>query len=87
VPLSPPTPGLPGTPAIPGTPGTQAGPTTADPAPDTGGGPIKRIGDTTGERGGAMAMVGAGGLLLLLAVAEADRRKMRSAQRAIPMEV
>jgi hypothetical protein len=85
--LSSPSAGIPGTPAIPGTPGTRvAGPTTPAPA-DSGGGPIKRIGDTTGERGGAMALVAAGGLLLLAAVAEADRRKMRSAQRAIPMEV
>ena len=79
--------GRPAIPAVPGTPGTHvAGPATSNGPADTGGA-IKRIGDTTGERGGAMAMVGAGGILLLAAVAEADRRKMRAAQRAIPMEV
>ncbi len=39
-----------------------------------------------GERGGALLGVGAGGLLLLLASAEGDRRKMRRAQREIPLE-
>ncbi|MGH9273849.1 MAG: hypothetical protein ACRDZU_04300 [Acidimicrobiales bacterium] len=85
LPLAPPTAGLPGRPAIPGTPGTKVAAPTTPEAPDSG--PIETIGDTTGDRGGAMAMVGAGGLLLLAAVAEGDRRKMRSAQRAIPMEV
>ncbi|MGK2949458.1 MAG: hypothetical protein ACSLFP_12835, partial [Acidimicrobiales bacterium] len=44
------------------------------------------ISDFTGERGGALLGVGAGGLLLLLASAEGDRRKMRRAQREIPLE-
>lgn len=39
-----------------------------------------------GSRGGALAGVGAAGLLLLLATAEADRRKMRRAMREIPLE-
>jgi hypothetical protein len=39
-----------------------------------------------GSRGGALAGVGAAGLLLLLATAEGDRRKMRRALREIPME-
>jgi hypothetical protein len=39
-----------------------------------------------GERGGLMAAIAGGGLVLMLATAEADRRKMRSAQRAIPLE-
>jgi hypothetical protein len=39
----------------------------------------------TGKRGGAMALVGLGGLLLLAAIAEGDRRKMRKAQREIPV--
>src|SRR5205823_1193579 len=38
-----------------------------------------------GERGGAMAAVGLGSLLLLALLAEADRRKMRRAQREIPV--
>jgi hypothetical protein len=42
--------------------------------------------DVSGERGGPMLAVGAGGLLLLLATAEGDRRKMRKAQRLIPVE-
>jgi hypothetical protein len=39
-----------------------------------------------GERGGIMALIAGGGLLTLLATAEGDRRKMRNAQRAIPLE-
>jgi hypothetical protein len=39
-----------------------------------------------GERGGLMAAIAAGGLLTLLVTAEGDRRKMRAAQRAIPLE-
>jgi hypothetical protein len=46
----------------------------------------KPIADFAGERGGVMAMVGVGGLLLLLATAEADRRKMQHALREIPLE-
>jgi hypothetical protein len=40
---------------------------------------------TKGERGGAMAAVGLGSLLLLALLAEGDRRKMRRAQREIPV--
>jgi hypothetical protein len=39
-----------------------------------------------GSRGGRLAFLGAGVLLLLAAVAEGDRRKMRKAQRIIPPE-
>jgi hypothetical protein len=39
-----------------------------------------------GKRGGALAAVGSLGLLLLLAMAEGDRRMMRRAQRMIPPE-
>lgn len=39
-----------------------------------------------GERGGKMLAVGGGGLLALLAAADGDRRKMRRAQREIPLE-
>lgn len=38
-----------------------------------------------GKRGGALAGVGLAGLLLLAAAAEGDRRKMRRAQREIPL--
>ena len=44
------------------------------------------ISSFAGERGGVMALIGGGGLLLLLGTAEGDRRKMRSAQRALPTE-
>ena len=40
----------------------------------------------SGERGGLMAAIAAGGLLTLLVTAEGDRRRMRNAQRAIPLE-
>lgn len=48
--------------------------------------PTSPISAFKGERGGALLGVGAGGLLLLLASAEGDRRKMRRAQREIPLE-
>lgn len=41
----------------------------------------------SGSRGGPLVGVGLGGLLLLAALAEGDRRKMRAAQRSVPMEV
>lgn len=41
----------------------------------------------SGSRGGPLIGVGLGGLLLLAALAEGDRRKMRAAQRSVPMEV
>ena len=59
--------------------------------PATGGNTVttpatKTIAKVDGGRGGLLAGVSAGGLLLLLATAEADRRKMRRAQREIPLE-
>lgn len=48
--------------------------------------PTEPIVDVDGARGGALLGVGAAGLLLLLATAEADRRKMVRAQREIPLE-
>ncbi|MDE0802494.1 MAG: hypothetical protein OSA99_04135 [Acidimicrobiales bacterium] len=45
--------------------------------------PLERI---AGSRGGPLVLVGLGGLLLLGALAELDRRKMRKAQRSVPME-
>ncbi|MDP1806058.1 MAG: hypothetical protein Q8K72_12885, partial [Acidimicrobiales bacterium] len=68
--------------ALPGdttTPPTGGGSTD----PTLGGTPASNL---AGERGGALMGVGAGGLLLLLASAEGDRRKMRRAQREIPLE-
>lgn len=64
-------------------------PGDATPPPETGGGPTidgTPAASLAGERGGALMGVGAGGLLLLLASAEGDRRKMRRAQREIPLE-
>jgi hypothetical protein len=71
--------------------GTDLGATTGGSAPTLGGKgtgstPPKPIANVDGSRGGTLAAVGAAGLLLLLATAEADRRKMRRAQREIPME-
>jgi hypothetical protein len=57
------------------------------PGSSSGGNHVtKPIADVNGSRGGTLAAVGAAGLLLLLATAEADRRKMRRAQREIPLE-
>lgn len=83
------TPGTPGRAAVPGTPGASTTGSSTDTADDgeTATGPLETIGDITGDRGGPMALVSAGGLLLLLGVAEGDRRKMRAAQRSIPVEV
>jgi hypothetical protein len=48
--------------------------------------PSKPIADVDGKRGGALAAVAGLGLLAMLITAEADRRKMRRAQREIPLE-
>jgi hypothetical protein len=64
------------TPAAPAG-GSAAGETPIDDAVETA---------AEGRRGGALAGVAGGGLLLLLATAEGDRRKMRRAMREIPLE-
>jgi hypothetical protein len=56
--------------------------TSAPAADDTTASPIAAF---VGERGGPMLGVGLAGLLGLLAAAEGDRRKMRRAQREIPL--
>ncbi len=79
---------------------TTSGPSLAGTATDTGTTPDSvatpsnpdevAVGDLTpvsGSRGGPLLGVGLGGLLLLAALAEGDRRKMRQAQRSVPMEV
>lgn len=101
-PFTPPTPLLtdPGVPSL-GTSGSTGGSTggttssgvdtgtavVSEPAasnsPETAATPLERI---AGTRGGPLVPVGLGGLLLLGALAELDRRKMRRAQRAVPME-
>jgi hypothetical protein len=63
--------------------GSTDGETAQEPPPSQPVGPVAAL---TGERGGLMALIAAGGLLTLLATAEGDRRKMRNAQRAIPLE-
>lgn len=58
------------------TPAATGGNETALPA-------VKRI---AGTRGGPLVWIGLAGLLLLGALAEMDRRKMRAAQRAVPLD-
>ena len=79
------------TPAISSTPAAAA----AAPAASTGESaqqtsssevPVAPVSALSGERGGLMALIAGGGLLTLLVTAEGDRRKMRTAQRAIPLE-
>jgi hypothetical protein len=80
------------------TPAVDSPASTPGPAP-AGGGASEESGDPaptavatspvsalSGERGGIMAAIAGGGLLTLLLTAEGDRRKMRNAQRAIPLE-
>jgi hypothetical protein len=70
--------------------GTDQGTGSTPPQLGTTGGspstPTKPIAKVNGSRGGVLAAVAGAGLLLLLITAEADRRKMRRAQREI-MEV
>jgi hypothetical protein len=56
------------------------------PPPDEVAAPTETVASVEGARGGALLGVGLGGLLLMLATAEGDRRKMRRAQREIPLE-
>jgi hypothetical protein len=72
-------------PANVATPGADQGAGAGTAAPET---PIDDAVEAAaeGSRGGALAAVGGAGLLLLLATAEGDRRKMRRALREIPME-
>lgn len=67
---------------------TDAG--TVDPTPAASTGDETAIAaaePASGSRGGPLVGVGLGGLALLAALAEGDRRKMRRAQRSVPMEV
>ncbi len=67
--------------------GLPSGPIDLGGSPGGTGGvaaPIAEVDD--GERGGILLGVAGGGLLLLLGTAEADRRKMRRAQREILQE-
>jgi hypothetical protein len=93
-PALPPLPDLPGDLAAPSI-DTPIAPTPAATPPagsgDTGGEAPSTVATTpvsalSGERGGLMAAIAGGGLLALLVTAEGDRRKMRNAQRAIPLE-
>jgi hypothetical protein len=78
-----------GTAGDPGTSGSDSG--DAAPAGGSGGGngggirnAVPAAATFKGTRGGALAGVGLGSLLLLGLMAEGDRRKMRRAQREIP---
>ncbi len=64
-------------------PAVTPAPTTSAPAPATST-PVS-LTRFVGSRGGAMAALAGAGLLLLAAVAELDRRKMRRAQREMPV--
>lgn len=84
-----------GTPATPGRPGSSFGPSSTPTAATTPTAELATPDEIASssanasfadERGGILAAIGAGGLLLMLGTAEGDRRKMRSAQRALPME-
>ena len=93
LPSLPPVAGLGGTtPTLGRTPSVAGAPAATAAAPAAGAAApqeqvqAKPISDFAGERGGLMAMVAGGGLALLLATAEADRRKMRHALREIPLE-
>jgi len=83
------TPGLPGS-STPGltsfTPGSPGSPAAGGATPAGGASPTSRIAAIVpkGARGGALAGVGLAGLGMMAAMAEADRRKMRRAQRLIP---
>jgi hypothetical protein len=70
--------------------GTATAPTAAASADTSAAAPEKvetaPIAKLAGERGGLMALIGGGGLALLLGTAEADRRKMQHALREIPLE-
>lgn len=48
--------------------------------------PTKPVVSLSGSRGGWLAVIGGLGIALMLATAEADRRKMQHALRAIPLE-
>lgn len=66
--------------------GTDA-PADAEPVSDEEETALPAVDPISGSRGGPLVGVGLGGLLLLAALAEADRRKMLQAQRSVPMEV
>ena len=80
--------GTPGTPGTPGSPGSVSNPIPAATS-SAAGNPIDDAVDAVsidGERFGPMFWVGSAGMLMLLGAAEGDRRKMRRAQREIPLE-
>jgi hypothetical protein len=75
----------PSTPAVAAPAASSAAAAPAAPAAQSG--PVEEIADVIpGTRGGPLLYVGLGGLAALMATAEADRRKMRRAQREIPLE-
>ena len=78
------TPGIDSSGAVPSASSSAPGGASAGSSPTAvAAAPVSAL---SGERGGLMAAIAAGGLLTLLVTAEGDRRKMRNAQRAIPLE-
>ena len=67
--------------------GGDAGASEPEPASSDEESALPDVQRASGSRGGPLVWVGLGGLLLLAALAEGDRRKMRRAQRSVPMEV
>jgi hypothetical protein len=87
--MSPGAPAIAGTPGTPGTPGAPAAPELASAAPSTAvaaSPPTRPASRLLSQHTGPLAVISLGALGLLALVAEADRRKMRKAQRTPPME-
>ena len=82
-PIDTPTIDTPAAPAAGPAPAASGEATTDDPPSAIATAPVSAL---SGERGGVMAAIAGGGLLTLLVTAEGDRRQMRAAQRAIPLE-
>ncbi len=79
-------PTLPPIAGIPSAPSVAPTSAAAVPSPGQSTSPAKPVVDLSGSRGGWLAAIGGLGIILLLATAEADRRKMQHALHAIPVE-
>lgn len=81
-----PLPTIPVVPTIPGVPSVGGSGVTPTSPSGPQKSPASPVVDLSGSRGGWLAVIGGLGLALLAATAEADRRKMQHALRAIPLE-